>query len=749
MKRTVLVLLLLAACGAAYFLVSIGIEQVKKSVEEQYDDSGRSLARVYSMIFENMMQQSQDALRVYTEGVRHELLSHPILNEKGVAPSDKTAPPSQATDKLIVDYIRKERSRRPSVFSYMFFANANGQMWNDNGAETDVSDRPYFKDIVEDEKQESIGTAAISRTSGQSVVHLARAIRGNMGTLYGVIGAVIPVDRIEQLFNETMPSATLQPFVSDESMMCILHPESQPDVRSVQEDGDIRIYSSIDSFGKHSEKFYIRKITNADWYVGVSVADKQLYGTYNRLNRAKGIVFASVTAALLLLYAASLLSLARFSILRREAVENDPLTELLSEATFEHQAQKILDSEEIGEFALVEMDLNGFKFINKSYGVEAGNDVLRQFSKIIKEQLKEYGGIIGRGYADHFYYFVKVPVDKDIFMERLLFVICDISQTVQKEQHPFTPKYGVSFVTKLDGELKSKKSILQLIGEASTARKIAKQQPDRDFCVYSTEIEQRILKEQQIERNMKQALANGEFFVVYQPKISLETEKIIGAEALVRWDSPEMGLLPPNDFIPVFERNGFICQLDFAVYEMAFRFIRTMLDEGHDIVPISLNMSRMHNDADAFVREFVRLIKKYNIPPNLVEVEILERAVSNEKPVLKEVTETLKSLGFSVAMDDFGSGESSLNMLNTIPIDTLKFDQNFLRGKKDSESLRTFITSLVQMAQKLQRKTVFEGVETKEQRDFLKSINCDIVQGYFYSRPLKERDFVSFMEQHL
>lgn len=750
MKRTILAVLFLIACAAAYVIVSAGIIQVKKSVEEQYDDSGQSLARVYSLIFENMLQQSQDALRVYTDGVRQELLSHPILNKDGITENSKSAEPSGRTDQTVVNYILQMRIRRPNIFSYMFFANTLGQMWNDNGGKTDVSDRPYFKEIVEKDKQESIGAAVVSRTSGQNVVHLARALRGNKGTLYGIIGAVISVERIEQLFTETMPDASLQPFVSDSSMVCILHPDSLPNSSTVQRKGDIEIYSSANGTdGKHSEKFYIRKISNAAWYVGVSASEEQLYGTYNRLNRAKKIVFASAVAAGLLLYTASLLSLARFSVIRREAAENDPVTELLTEASFEKQAQTILDSKETGEYALIEMDLNGFKFINKTYGIDVGNEVLREFSRIIKEQLKEYGGIIGRGYADHFYYFVKVSAGRDIFLERLLFVICDVSQAAGAFYRPFTPKYGVSFVTKNEGAIDSKKSVLQLIGEASTARKIAKRQPDRDFCIYNTEIEKRILKEQQIERNMKKALAQGEFFVVYQPKISLETEKIIGAEALVRWNSPEMGLLPPDEFIPVFERNGFIRQLDFAVYEMAFKFIRTMLDENRPIVPISLNMSRMHNDADVFVKEFMQRIKKYDIPPNLVEVEILERAVSNEKPVLQEVTETLKGLGFSVAMDDFGSGESSLNMLSTIPIDTLKFDQNFLRGKKDSESLRTFIASLVQMAQKLQRKTVFEGVETKEQRDFLKSINCDSVQGYFYSRPLKENDFVSFLKQHL
>jgi EAL domain-containing protein (putative c-di-GMP-specific phosphodiesterase class I) len=251
---------------------------------------------------------------------------------------------------------------------------------------------------------------------------------------------------------------------------------------------------------------------------------------------------------------------------------------------------------------------------------------------------------------------------------------------------------------------------------------------------------------------MEVALNNKEFFVMYQPKIDLASEKIVGAEALVRWQSPELGFMPPNSFVPLFERNNFIIKLDFYVYEQVFKFIRKNMDSGKPMVPISVNVSRNHDKPDKFVHDFMKLLKKYDIPPTLIEVELLERATL-DKNLLRDITVMLQKEGFRVAMDDFGSGESSLNMLSTIPVNILKFDRSFLfasdavNGRLD-ETSETFIETLVGLGKNLKKETIFEGVETEEQRDFLKKIKCDQVQGYFYSKPLREEEFMEFLKKH-
>lgn len=251
---------------------------------------------------------------------------------------------------------------------------------------------------------------------------------------------------------------------------------------------------------------------------------------------------------------------------------------------------------------------------------------------------------------------------------------------------------------------------------------------------------------------MEAALQNGEFFVLYQPKINLISEKVVGAEALVRWNSPKLGLLRPDEFIPLFERNGFIKKLDFYVYKKVFTFINKMISTNQKMVPISVNMSRNHSKPEKFMHEFLSIFNEFNIPPNMVEVEILERSFMNEN-TLKTFTDLLHQEGFSVAMDDFGSGESSLNMLTQIPVDVLKFDRTFLvsstadDGSIDSTSAN-FIETLIVLSKDLKKQTIFEGVETKEQIEFLKNIECDQVQGYYFSRPLTELDFVEYMKEH-
>ena len=251
---------------------------------------------------------------------------------------------------------------------------------------------------------------------------------------------------------------------------------------------------------------------------------------------------------------------------------------------------------------------------------------------------------------------------------------------------------------------------------------------------------------------MQQALDAHEFFVMFQPKISLANDKIVGAEALVRWNSPKFGLLTPDKFIPLFERNGFITKLDYYVYEEVFKFLQSRLVKGEPVVPISVNMSRNHNRPEKFMHDFMDIFRKYSIPSNLIQVEILERSVM-DNTTLQDITEKLHKEGFTVAMDDFGSGESSLNMLTKIPVDVLKFDREFLDASTDDEGRidkksEKFIHILIDLSKNLEKQTVFEGVETQAQRDFLRSINCDQAQGFFYSRRLSEQDFVQFIQLH-
>ncbi len=240
---------------------------------------------------------------------------------------------------------------------------------------------------------------------------------------------------------------------------------------------------------------------------------------------------------------------------------------------------------------------------------------------------------------------------------------------------------------------------------------------------------------------MRSALINKEFIVYLQPKIDLSTRQISGAEALVRWLPPDENLIPPKDFIPLFEKNGFVVELDFYVYEEVFKVLRKWLDEKRCLVPISLNVSRIHLRDYNFVPRLTSLINKYNLPTDLIELEITESTFFENINQLLKVISELKHYGFTFSIDDFGSGYSSLNILKDLPIDVLKLDKGFFPRDNISKKEKIIVSTIVDMAKKLDIRVISEGIETIEQCDFLTNIGCDMVQGYLFAKPMPISEF--------
>ena len=237
---------------------------------------------------------------------------------------------------------------------------------------------------------------------------------------------------------------------------------------------------------------------------------------------------------------------------------------------------------------------------------------------------------------------------------------------------------------------------------------------------------------------MQNALLNNEFVMYLQPKYSISANRIIGAEALTRWISPEKGMISPADFIPLFEKNGFIVKLDRFIWEEACKKIRSWIDKGITPVPISVNISREYLHSFDVVEYISELVKKYNIPKHYLELEITESA---ESTGVEGIVGRLKDAGFTMLMDDFGSGYSSLNMLKTTRFDVLKIDRDFLSEFMESDRGRKIIAHTISMSHDIGLDIIAEGVETTEQAHFLSVCGCDAAQGFLYSRPLSQKDF--------
>ena len=232
-------------------------------------------------------------------------------------------------------------------------------------------------------------------------------------------------------------------------------------------------------------------------------------------------------------------------------------------------------------------------------------------------------------------------------------------------------------------------------------------------------------------------------------KNDLHTLSIIGAEALVRWVSPSKGFMQPDDFIPLFEKNGFIVELDFYVLEECCKKIREWIDNGIEPIPISVNQSRINLDDPFYVEKLNDILQKYELPVNLIEIELTEGMFSSSNTKLVKIMERMRKIGFSISMDDFGSGYSSLNLLKEIPVDILKIDKVFLDETANSRKSRIIISQVVSMARKLGMKVVCEGVENEEQAAFLRKIHCDFAQGYLYAKPMTIADFEEYRDRNL
>lgn len=711
----------------------------KKITQEQYESDYMSIAQAYSHVTTGFLNQAETALTIFAN-------HNTIIN---------------GTKEEIADFLLTNHKLKPDFLINIFYADINGNLVTSEGKHANVSDREYFLPAINGKPGNFItGNAVYSKTSGKMTVHIVTPVFDNNGNCKGLIGSGLDLSILHNILNNVKIKTKGEAFILDKKGIYLSHPKTEYVMNIfIPKDEEYKELSSLKlaqkrhgiykakSADKKEVYVFLDPIDQTEWTIGVSVPEEEIFKLYKKLKTIQlTIIFVLIIEILVFI----ILDVIYITII---AGSYDTITNLYNQEKFEKKARKMLKKYEGSSFILIDADLRGFKFINQTYGEEAANQILVKFAKLLKDETLKFDAICAKGYADHFYVFAKT-VKPSIAIEKVSKSIEKIAKELKTKDIHVVAKYGITFLNS-DRKIQSRtKTIRNLIGEASFAKSLIKENVTKAFEIYSPRIEEKINYEHKIERQMEEAVKNDEFFVMYQPKIELSTDKIIGAEALVRWNSsdPELGLLSPIKFIPIFEKNGFIEELDFIVYEKVFKFLRNQIDIGNNVVPISVNMSRNHTKNDKinnFISRFITTFNKYHLSPDLVEVEILEQSVADEKIVLQKVIDALHNNGFSIAMDDFGSGESSLNMLSSIPIDVVKFDQNFLRNNSSLEESSDFITSLVDLGKKLNKKTVFEGVETKEQRDFLRSINCDVVQGYFYSKPLSESDFIHFVKEHI
>lgn len=418
----------------------------------------------------------------------------------------------------------------------------------------------------------------------------------------------------------------------------------------------------------------------------------------------------------------------------------DELTGLYSISKFQRELNKVISFSNNEKFMILSTDFEKFKITNEHFGYEEGNRILVSFASMLKKLL-HLGEFSCRYYADRFLILIRCRDDVDL-EKRFNEFIANL-KTFQKSKKD---GYSLSITTGVYYLLPGETDIISIIDKANIARKTAKGSHQNSIAIYNREIKSKIDQEADIEATMDYALSRHEFAVFLQPKISLATERIIGAEALVRWIHPDGRIVNPSSFIPLFEKNGFIVTLDFYVYEAVLKTMAEWRERCFPLIPISVNVSPIHFLSPDFVTKFNELVDFYGIDHKLIELELTESTMINDMAHVSSVMRSFKSLGYVLSIDDFGSGYSSLNVLREIPADILKLDKDFFKDREVNQKSSTIVSYVIHMAKELNLKVISEGVETNSQKEFLKDNNCDMAQGFLFSRPMPICDFEDLLE---
>ena len=500
---------------------------------------------------------------------------------------------------------------------------------------------------------------------------------------------------------------------------------------------DRELFCSM-KYGGRSYRVYLYPLGFNDWYL-MCLHNQEVLSvmSFNRM-KLVCLIFGSLFLAVIVMF--TYMMRVNYKNIRNliKIAYEDPLTSADNMTRFMKNITRAQNTED--EFTLVALNVYQFKFINEMLGVEVADEILRYICACLNKTLQE-GEFFCRESNDLFFICMR-DTDRDTVQWRLEHIMREISIRAVPELKDFTVSTyaGVLIWTKEDS---GKLSNELLITRTRFAMKHISRFSDSHIRFYDSDIHRREEMENYVETRMHKALENGEFKLFLQPKINLKTGKLGGAEALVRWITPEGQMIFPDVFIPLFERNGFCKQLDMYMFEQACKQIKEWTDKGVEPIPISVNQSKLVFFNGNYVSDLEEMVRKYGVKPSMITLEILEGLVLSNAEELNRKLRRLRDIGFRISMDDFGSGYSSFNSLGNLEIDELKIDRAFLMevSDKKGDRFKTILTHIIELSKNLNISTVAEGVETSENEDLINGLGCDYGQGYLYSRPISRDEF--------
>lgn len=448
------------------------------------------------------------------------------------------------------------------------------------------------------------------------------------------------------------------------------------------------------------------------------------------------LFFIIICTAVVLIVVFAVVSYFRISRMKKR-INFDKITGYCSYSKFLENVNKVLCRNENHQYAMISCDITKFKLINDLYGHDEGNRILKMFADTLNNTTHE-DEHFGRMYADNFILFIRY-LGRDDLERRFAEAAMEYKKLQFKNNFVFAIKSGIYRMEPGDTDVE------KAINRASYARESLKDSFASSHAYYGTALHDKISKEKEIENDMETALNEHQFVAYYQPKVDIIDGKIIGAEALVRWIHPIKGRISPGDFIPYFEKTGFVVKLDMYIFEAVCKQLHSWIAQKHPIIPISCNLSRK-NFADPMLCErLYEMTQKYEVPTGLIELELTETIVMSDMHNTVLQIKRLRNMGFKVSIDDFGSGYSSITLLQSTPIDVLKLDKEFVDNGMSTEMGQELFSNIVYICKKNQLRVVCEGIENKEYENFIAQNNCRFAQGFLYYKPLP----IEELEKHV
>ncbi len=414
---------------------------------------------------------------------------------------------------------------------------------------------------------------------------------------------------------------------------------------------------------------------------------------------------------------------------------SDQLTGLPNKYLFIKDLSEILTAEDSNCFAVMQINIKNFIFINQQAGFIKGNSILAEYASKAKELFDESKNEkIYLLNGNNFYIIAKKERMNDLFYK------LNHLELVSLKQNQIADINNLSIRAALYNITGNETSTDTVIDRISTTYFTLRSSPNKDLAVYDQEIAEKVSQTISISQHIQKALLNNSLYVVYQPKVNQLTNTLVGAEALIRW-SNNGTIIPPDKFIPVCESTGFVKRLDFFMLNQVCKKMGEWQKKNIELVPVSVNFSKQHLMHQEVAERICNIIDFWQIPHNLIEIEFTETSIAEEKELLSNTIAVLKEKGISVSIDDFGSGYSSLNLLQDFNFDVLKLDKSLIKTIVENNRARIVIANVINMANALNMSIIAEGVETKEELMTLKNLNCNVIQGFIFDKPLSVEEF--------